>query len=106
MENPQIYWEGKSGQKYGYWIHPIGTEFKKEPGNYIYARESTPGHWSPAYIGQTSSLGDRLADHEKESCARRNGATHVHAHTTTGGEQARLGEEADLIRRWDPPCNG
>lgn len=106
MASPDIRWEGASGDKYGYWIHPIGTAFKDEAGNYIYAKETSPNEWAPVYIGQTSSLKDRLADHDKEPCAKKNGATHVHAHTDSAGEAARLGEEADLVERWAPVCNG
>jgi len=105
MSEPQIYWEGKSSRKYGYWIHPIGASFKDAPGNYIYAKESSPGRWSPLYIGETSSLKDRLADHEREECATRNGATHVQAHTSSESESVRKVEESDLIVRWEPVCN-
>ena len=106
MVLPDIQWEGASGTKYGYWIDPIGTAFKDEPGNYIYAKETSPDHWAPVYIGQTSSLEDRLADHEKEECAARHGATHIHAHTKSAGKAARLAEESDLIENWNPVCNG
>ncbi len=58
------------------------------------------------YIGQMSSLKDGLADHEKEACAKNEGATHVHAYINSGGEAVRLAEESDLIRRWKPVCNG
>jgi hypothetical protein len=97
---------GQSGTEYQYWIHRIGTYFSDEPGNYIYAKEVEPDVWQPVYIGHTSSLEDRLADDEKEACARRHGATHVHVHTTPGGEARRAAEEADLIARWTPACNG
>lgn len=100
-----IDWEGRSGTKYKYWIHPIGTLFKEAPGNYIFAKEIRPGYWSPVYIGQTKNLSDRLADHEKGACAKRGGATHLHVHTNGSGERSRLTEEADLITRWKPPCN-
>ena len=106
MATPDIEWEGESGKRYGYWIYPIGTSFRDEPGNYIYAKEVQPGRWRPLYVGQTSSLAARLADHEKEACATRNGATHVHAHMTVGGETKRRQEEVDLIRKWTPVCNG
>ena|SRR5713226_3071769 len=103
-EAPTIKWPGKSGKEYTYWIYPVGTKFKDSPGNYIYAKETKPGYWSPVYIGQTNSLSTRLANHEKESCTKRNGATHIHAHIS-GGETERLTEEKDLITRWKPPCN-
>ena len=65
MTNPEIYWTGKSGIEYGYWIHPIGTEFRAEAGNYIYAVQTASGSWRPLYIGQTSNLQARLAGHER-----------------------------------------
>ena len=105
MANPDIYWEGKSGEKYGYWIYKLSTTFKDEPGNYIYAKETSANRWTPIYNGQTSSLQDRLANHEKESCAKRNGATHIHAHLTPGSETNRTSEEYDLIAKWKPICN-
>ena len=101
----EINWPGKSGKQYKYWIHPIDTEFEDKPGNYLYAKD-TPNGRVPLYIGQTSSLEDRLADHEKEPCAKKNGATHVHAHTEHGGEAIRRLEEEDLVQKWDPVCNG
>lgn len=101
-----INWKGASGRTYGYWINPIGANFKNEPGNYIYAAKTQPGRWRPVYIGQTSSLAARLNGHEKEVCAVRNGATHIHAHTTPSGELSRREEESDLLARWNPACNG
>ena len=104
-EAPTISWPGKSGREYTYWIYPIGTSFKGEAGNYIYAKQTSPGYWSACYIGQTENLDLRLGDHEKETCAKRHGATHIHAHLNNAGISARLLEEKDLILRWKPPCN-
>ena len=100
-----IRWPGKSGKQYTYWTHPIGTAFQDEPGNYLYAKD-TPSGWVPVYIGETSSLRDRLANHEKEPCAKKNGATSAHAHTEHGGEAIRRLEEEDLVDKWKPVCNG
>jgi len=102
----EVDWPGKSGKTYKYSTHTLGTRFKELPGNYIYAKETEPRHWSPLYIGQASSLRDRLADHEKEACAVNNGAKHVHAHTSAKSENNRLAEETDLIAKWNPTCNG
>lgn len=102
---PTINWTGLSGKTYTHHIYPIDTTFKEASGNYLYAKEVSPGHWTPLYIGQTKNLSDRLSNHEKEDCARRRGATHIHAHVNQDGEQARLAEEADLIGKWKPPCN-
>lgn len=67
--------------------------------------KNNSGYWSPCYIGQTENLGDRLENHEKEACAKRNGATHIHVHGNGSGEKARKAEEKDLILKWQPPCN-
>lgn len=104
-ETPTINWLGASGTQYKYWIYPISTSFEEKPGNYIFAKQTRPGYWSPCYIGQTENLGDRLANHEKESCAKRNGATHIHVHENVNGERPRKVEEKDLILKWQPPCN-
>ena len=100
-----MHWTGQSGKMYKYWIYPIDTNFQERPGNYIFAKEASPGSWEPCYIGQTTNLNDRLNNHEKRSCAIRNGATHIHAHLNSNGESARLAEEKDLIKKWQPPCN-
>lgn len=104
-QTPTIMWPGQSGKQYNYYIYPIGRSFNDEPGNYIFAKESTPGRWSPCYVGQTENLDKRLGDHEQEACAKRNGATHIHAHLSSGGEAVRKAEEKDLIVKWKPPCN-
>lgn len=97
-------WAGKSGKTYEYQVYPISTNFKEEPGNYIFCKLNAAGQWVPQYIGQTKNLNQRLGDHEKEACAKRNGATHIHAHLNPM-EAARLAEEKDLIERYNPPCN-
>jgi hypothetical protein len=100
-----IKWEGQSGEMYKYWILPIDASLKEEPGNYIFAKQTQDGSWRPVYIGQTSNLDGRLSDHNEEKCAQRNGATHVHAHTSSSKEKVRRSEESDLIRRFQPVCN-
>ncbi len=102
---PTINWPGQSGFEYLYEVYPIGTLFKESPGNYMFAKQTSPGYWVPCYVGQTENLNQRLGNHEKEAPARRNGATHIHAHLNNGGETSRRAEEIDLIRRWNPPCN-
>jgi len=77
----------------------------EEPGNYIFAAPDSAGEWFALYIGQSSDLGDRLSNHEKEEYAIKNGATHIHAHINSRGEQARLDEEEDLIKHHLPLCN-
>lgn len=97
-------WYGDSGKGYTYTVYDMDANWNDVAGNYIYAGKQNNG-WKAAYIGQTQSLKDRLPNHNEEACAKRNGATHIHAHTNSDGESARKAEEADLIKKHQPPCN-
>lgn len=101
---PKCSWPGKSGKTYVHHVYPIGTKFLNEPGNSVFCKETSPGQWTPQYIGQTDNLGERLADHEKEACAIARGATHIHAHLNPIRID-RLAEEKDLIQNFNPSCN-
>ncbi|MBA7471466.1 hypothetical protein ES707_06772 [subsurface metagenome] len=103
-ETPTINWEGKSGGKYLYYIYPIGTTFKEEPGNYIFALQSRPQYWRPIYIGQTEDLSERFDNHHKMPCIKRNGASHIHVHLNSL-QSTRLSEESDLLSNFSPICN-
>lgn len=99
-------WIGQSGRLYDYYFYPIqgNTAFRDEPGNYIYAM-LVGGTWKAIYVGQTSSLSQRLATHEKEAAARRMGATHIHAHVSSADDKIRRNEESDLINEHQPFLN-
>ena len=105
MAQDTVKWRGKSGKDYTYWVRPRDSDWKDEPGNYIFAK-LIDGRWSAIYIGETSSLKDRLGtQHEKWSCGLRNGMTHIHAHTSSSIKSARTAEESDLLANRNPPCN-
>ena len=105
-QNQECTWTGVSGKQYQYSIHEKGTTFKALPGNYIFAQRSGANQWRAIYVGQTSDLSDRFDDHHKMPCIDRHGATHIHVHVNNSGEQARRDEEDDIIRNYQPPCNG
>lgn len=94
-----ITWTGQSGKEYKYWIYDIGTTFTKAPGNYIFARKTETGTFSPIYMGQTEDLSERFDNHHKMPCIKKNGATHIHIHRNDN-EKDRLAEESDLIAKW------
>jgi predicted GIY-YIG superfamily endonuclease len=106
MTNKQtIKWPGESGTEYVYFIYPRGTRFDDgQPGNYIHVIETSPNRFKPVYIGQTNDLNRRLTNHEKQQCVDSRGASHLCVRVNAG-ERARLLEEEDLIRRWNPACN-
>ena len=105
MSKPDIYWAGESGTKYGYWIYPIGAQFRKIAGNVIFAKQTERGEWVPIHMGQTRNFDEGLADHDGEVCAKRNGATHVHVHFNSPSNNLREAEVDDLVAKWKPICN-
>ena len=107
MTTPQrITWTGFSGIAYTYSIYRLEGIWNDFPGNYIFARQNAQGFWEAIYIGETSSLRDRLnGNHEKLPCARMHHFSHVHARVNQAGGADRRVEEDDLIASYNPPCN-
>lgn len=98
-------WTGESGKSYDYWVHEIGTSFKPEPGNYVFARLNMARRWEAIYVGQAENLSTRFKSHHQQPCIDHYSATHIHAHLNDAGDQARLDEETDIRRKYRPPCN-
>jgi hypothetical protein len=102
-----IDWPGNSGKMYRYWFIDSITAngIQAVAGNYAFVKQLPNGNFVPLYFGEATSLQDRIINHDRWADAKRAGLTHVMAHTTPAGEQARLAEERDLIQQWDPPLN-
>jgi hypothetical protein len=102
-----IHWPGKSGKRYCYWfLEDLTAEgIQAVAGNYAFAKQVANNNFVPLYFGESHNLQDRIPGHEVWEEALRLGATHVMAHTTPAGEDARCDEERDLIQRWNPPMN-
>ena len=101
--------EDASGNKYDFWLYPIGTNFKKAAGVYAFARDDGNA-WAIIYIGEAEDLKDRLytrlKQHHRYKCAVQDeSATHLLTRLVAGGEQARLDLETSLRRHYDPVCN-
>jgi hypothetical protein len=99
-ETPKCNWTGASGRVYAFFIHPLPASFNpNQDGNYIFSKETSPGKWSPIYIGE-GDLASRVSNsHHQASCMGSKGATHVHAHLN-GSEEARKAEEEDLLANY------
>jgi len=97
-------WTGASSKKYEYEMYPIGTNWSDVPGNYIFAKETSPHKWTAVYIGETESFKDRLPHHNELPCISRNGGIHIHIHINRDS-RARLEEEADLLATNKTPCS-
>lgn len=90
-------WIGVEGQRYTYHVHSLPTEFVQgKLGNYIFAKKSNDGKWTPIYIGQ-GDLGVQIGRfHPQLECIKKMGATHVHVHPNES-EWVRISEEHDLL---------
>lgn len=106
MNVPTCNWPGASRATYTYGIYKMDGDWNLVPGNYIFAKETSPGVWEALYVGQTESFRARITpNHEEWERAIRLGATHIHARVNQAGKTARLEEESDLIRSLNPPLN-
>jgi hypothetical protein len=97
---------GKSGTSYRYWVleeSEIG-QLPAVAGNYIFAKMLPTGAYLPVYVGETEDLSERLPDHERRMEALFMAAPWVLAHPTQDA-RARIREEYDLIRFWNPVLN-
>lgn len=98
-EHPIVNWTGASGTEYKYYVWELPVSFgPNQDGNYIYSKLNQNNKWVPIYIGQ-GDLKDRTENHHRADCIKRKGATHIHVHRNSGG-QDRLGEEQDLLAHY------
>jgi hypothetical protein len=98
-------WAGASGKTYGYKLCPIGTAFGPRAANYIFAREIKPGLHFPLLVGSTADVSDLEWESSVVDRMRMGRATHIHVRFNEGRAEDRTAECADLIERWNPPCN-
>ncbi len=90
---------------YKYWRMELSTKFKPEPGNYVFAREGSPGWYDAIYVGQTGDLSTAFNSHPKMDCIRSRGATYIFVHSGTASEETRQAEADDIIQLQEPDCN-
>lgn len=98
---------GRTG-RYGFEVYPIGTVFNAGGGVYIFTKRTVDvtgkGSHEFLYIGETSSLADRMPDHEKLSSVTRHGANCICVHRDDNA-RTRLDKETDLRVANSTPCN-
>lgn len=85
-------------------VHSPSVSWHDVPGIYIFAGLNQASKWVPLYIGQASSLSDRLTGHERWAEAVRRGATHIHAMVVNYQRDRDIIEQM-LIRAFQPPLN-
>ena len=107
----RVIWRGASGQRYDFWLDPIGSTYQARPGVYIFCREANPGSWNPVYVGETDDFSRRLTEdltlHHQWKSIWSAGATHIctlHVPADYAGTM-RVKIETDLRHSLLPPCN-
>lgn len=98
-------WGGASGKRYRYSLYMFGTAFGPGAANYIFAKEIKPGLHFPIYVGSTADLSDLKLNPSVLDCIRMGRVTHIHVRFNEAGEDDCAAECADLVERWNPPCN-
>lgn len=109
---PKVWWDGRSGARYTFELHPIGTEFNPLPGVYVFAKlvplPSGANFFEALYVGETESFVDRLnsgaINHDGYKRALASKATHVAA-LICKDRTERLRVETDLRHGLNPVCN-
>lgn len=104
-DEPKITWMGKSGKGYTYWLYKIDTNFDAVPANYIFCKETAENKVQAIYIGETGDLSERFDNHHRMPCIKREGATGICTHKSSGDGDVRRSEESDLIANYNPTCN-
>lgn len=89
---------------YEFNVHIPNVSWNDVAGIYIFTGVNQANQWVPLYIGQASSLADRLANHERWQEAVRLGATHIHARTVSQQATRNLIEQ-ELIQAYQPRLN-
>lgn len=93
-------WIGHSGLRYTYTVLKLPCTFHAgQVGNFIFARKSADGRWSPVFIGQGNLAIACTPINEQWECILSHRATHFHCHLNEQ-EQAREQERNDLLSRY------
>lgn len=96
---------GASGTKYEFNIYERSTTFKASGAVYVMSKVNANGKYVIIYIGQTGDLSGRPLNHHKTDCFDKNGADKVFIKSESA-EKTRLAIETDLVRAYNPTCNG
>lgn len=99
-----IDWLAPNGRKLSFQVLRHDSNWKHVSGLYMFCRQELNGTYIPLYIGQATSLKDRLPNHEQWSPAVRKGADSVHAVVVPSQADRDYFEEC-LIRQYQPNLN-
>lgn len=99
--------KGEKGS-YIFEVYSLDTSFNAIGAVYIFTKRTVnadgKGTHVLIYIGETDSLKQRIPNHEKWSCVKKNGANCICVHRDDD-EDSRLTKETDLRAGNSTPCN-
>lgn len=100
---------GESGQEYQFDVYPIDTSFNSLGAVYYISKRDRKsdgkGSHTKIYIGQTGDLSERFDNHHKADCFTSHSANCISI-LLESNESNRFKIETDLVRAYNPPCNG
>lgn len=96
---------GETDTKYQFNIYDRSTKFTAAGAVYAMSKINANGNYVIIYIGQTGDLSSRPLNHHKTDCFDKNGAAKLLIRTE-GNEKKRFEIETDLVRKYNPTCNG
>jgi hypothetical protein len=105
MQKAKLPLTGASNRIHQFEIYPWNTNFNRVGAVYAVLHQTAPTQYKVLYIGQTSDLSERFDNHHKQSCFDKNGKTHLGV-LPEPGESNRFNIETDLVRHYNPVCNG
>ena len=100
----KIDWVAPDNRNLSFQVFRHDGDWLPVSGVYMFCRREANGTYTPLYIGQASSLKDRLPLHEQWSPAVRKGADSVHAVLLASQADRDYFEQA-LIAHFQPELN-
>lgn len=99
-----INWQSPNGTILSFGVYQHSGDWTDVSGIYMFCRQESNGSYTPLYIGQASSLKDRLPLHEQWIPAVQKGASTVHAAVVPLQDDRDLFEK-QLIQQFQPLLN-
>lgn len=79
------------------WLHP-------QSGVYVIFSKSGGNSWSVVDIGESQSVRERVANHDRQPCWQRHGHRELAAAALYVDERQRMAIEKELRIHYNPPC--
>jgi len=80
-------------------------ELKKQSGVYVVlGRNASTDRWNVVDVGESENVHDRMDNHDRSDCWRRQGYASIMVAVYYCNEQQRMRIEQELREQFNPPC--